>query len=120
MPKHRAAWTEVIEGKKKKKPAKYQSEVVGKYDSKKEYKRAQELKFLEHVGQIKNLEEQPEYELLPKQKGERAVKYTGDFRYVENGEIVVEDVKSEATKTPLYIVKRKLMLWIHGIRIKEV
>lgn len=120
MPKHRAEWTELVEGTAKKKPLKFVNEAVGKYDSKKEYKRAQELKFLEHVGQIKYLEEQPIYELVPKQKGERSVKYVGDFRYVEDGKIVVEDVKSAATKTPLYVVKRKLMLWIHGIRIKEV
>lgn len=49
---------------------------------------------------------------------ERAVKYKADFVYKENGETVVEDTKGVKTKD--YIIKRKLMLWVHGISIREV
>ncbi len=100
------------------------------YDSKKEYYRGNELKLLQKAGEIFNLKEQVTYELLPAQYEvidgkkkciERSVKYIADFQYIDkDGNLVVEDVKSAATKTDSYIIKRKLMLYIHGIKIKEV
>ena len=100
--------------------AKYKSRKTGKYDSNKEAKRAQILKYEEHSGIISDLIEQPVFELIPKQKGERAVKYVADFQYMRDGELIVEDVKSAVTKKlPVYIVKRKLLLWVHGIRVLE-
>ena len=57
--------------------------------------------------------------LIPKGKdGERAVKYIADFVYKENGQVIVEDVKGKK-KTQVYILKRKLMLERHGIKILE-
>ena len=89
------------------------------FDSKAEAARWQELQLLERAGEITELERQVEYELIPKQKGERAVKYIADFRYKDHeGETVVEDTKG--VKTPVYILKRKLLLWVHGIRVREV
>lgn len=89
------------------------------FDSKAEAARWQELSLLERAGEITELERQVEYELIPKQKGERAVKYIADFRYVDNeGKTVVEDTKG--VRTPVYILKRKLLLWVHGIRVREV
>jgi hypothetical protein len=89
------------------------------FDSKREAARWQELKLLERAGEITELERQVEYELIPKQKGERAAKYIADFRYVDHeGKTVVEDTKG--VKTPVYILKRKLMLWVHGIKVVEV
>ena len=89
------------------------------FDSKAEAARWQELSLLERAGEITELERQVEYELIPKQKGERAVKYIADFRYVDNeGKTVVEDTKK--VKTPVWIIKRKLMLRVHGIRVREV
>ena len=89
------------------------------FDSKAEAARWQELQLLERAGEITELERQVEYELIPKQKGERAVKYIADFRYVDNnGKTVVEDTKG--VRTPVYILKRKLMLRVHGIRVREV
>ena len=41
-----------------------------------------------------------------------------DFVYVENGEKVVEDTKGMKTRD--YIIKRKLMLYVHKVRIREV
>jgi hypothetical protein len=49
---------------------------------------------------------------------ERECSYVADFVFQENGKMVVEDTKGVKTKD--YIIKRKLMLYVHGIRIKEV
>ncbi len=104
------------------------------YDSRKEYRRFCELSLLQRAGAITDLKRQVEFELIPAQrepdtvgvrggvkKGktiELAVKYVADFVYKENGKLVVEDTKGFKTKD--YIIKRKLMLWVHGIRIKEI
>lgn len=94
-----------------------------KFDSKREARRYLDLKAMEVAGQIKNLQLQVKYTLIPSQKidgvvVEREVSYVADFVYEQNGKTVVEDSKGHRTDT--YIVKRKLMLYIHGIRIREV
>ena len=96
-----------------------------KYDSKKEAARGQELKMLERAGIIKDLQLQPEFTLQEsfkyQGKTERKITYIADFMYEEkNGQIVVEDVKSEITKTPVYRVKRKLFLKKYGEQIKFI
>ena len=102
------------------KRTKYRNTPTSGHASKKEAKRAQELRLLEKAGKIRKLREQVRYELIPKQENERAVHYTADFVYCEGDKVVVEDVKSPITrKNPAYILKRKLMLWRHGIRILE-
>jgi hypothetical protein len=88
------------------------------FDSKKEAKRYQELKLLERGGVISDLDCQVKFELIPKQEGERPCYYVADFVYTENGKKVVEDVKG--FRTDVYKLKRKLMLWVHGIRVVEV
>ena len=93
------------------------------FDSSKEAKRWGELKLLERVGAITDLKRQVEYVLIPPQYidgkcVERAVKYIADFVYIEGGKTVVEDTKG--VKTPDYIIKRKMMLYVHKIRIREV
>lgn len=95
------------------------------YDSRKEAQRAQELRLMLRAGIISNLREQVPYELIPAQKNEygkvveRAVIYKADFVYDdENGKTVVEDVKGVRTKE--FVIKRKLMLYEYGIRIREV
>lgn len=104
------------------------------FDSRKEADRYIQLRTLEKAGEIEGLQMQVEFELIPAQYGpdritptgkhkrgpllERAVKYKADFVYTNHGETVVEDVKGFKTKD--YIIKRKLMLWRHGIRIREV
>jgi len=77
-----------------------------KFDSKKEAQRYSELKLLEKAKQIYDLKLQVPFELIPKQKDERAVKYIADFVYYENGTKIVEDTKGFKTKD--YIIKRKL------------
>jgi len=85
------------------------------FDSKAEYSRWRELLLLARSGRIQNLHRQNRFELIPKQDGERAVNYTADFTYVENGKFIVEDVKSAATKRDkAYIIKRKLFKYTHG------
>lgn len=93
-----------------------------KHDSRKEANRWCELKLLERAGKIKDLQRQVKFELIPKQDGERACYYVADFVYhdVEANKKVVEDTKSSATKTEVYRVKKKLMLYVHGIRIREI
>lgn len=88
-----------------------------KFDSVKEYHRWGCLRLLERAGTISNLKRQVKYELIPKQTGERACNYVADFTYMENGRLVVEDVKG--VKTDAYKIKKKLMLWVHGIQIRE-
>lgn len=106
------------------------------FDSKKEAKRYTELRLLERAGAITDLKRQVRYILIPAQrepdsvgkrggkiKGkllERECSYVADFVYrdVETGEWVVEDTKG--MRTTDYIIKRKLMLYVHGIKIKEV
>lgn len=78
---------------------------------------------LQKAGEIQGLEEQVVYELLPAQrrddgKMERPVRYIADFRWVENGFITVADAKGYRTKD--YVIKRKLMLFIHGISVVEL
>lgn len=92
------------------------------FDSQKEYTRYRELKLLEKAGEITDLEMQKEFLLIPKQPGERKVTYKADFCYkTKDGENIVEDVKSMATKKDkAYIIKRKLMLYIHNIKITEI
>ena len=93
------------------------------FDSVKEYRRFCELKLMERAGVIKDLKRQVKFELIPSQKVdgkvvERPVTYVADFCYWKDHQFVVEDTKGFKTKD--YIIKRKLMLWLHGIRIQEV
>lgn len=93
------------------------------FDSVKEYKRYHELALLERAGQVSDLQRQVKFELIPSQRidgkvVERPCTYIADFVYKAHGQTVVEDTKGFKTKD--YIIKRKLMLYVHGIRIKEV
>lgn len=94
------------------------------FDSQREYRRFCELSLLERAGKITNLQRQVKYVLIPSQKDEkgkvieRECSYIADFVYVENGRLVVEDAKGY--KTPEYRIKKKMALYFHGIRIKEV
>lgn len=78
---------------------------------------------MQKLGKIHDLREQRPWPLIPAQKLggkviERACCYVSDFDYVgPDGGRVVEDCKG--VRTPAYIIKRKLMLWVHGVRIKE-
>lgn len=113
------------------------SEVDGEiFDSRKEARRYIELQWLLKAGTIKDLRRQVRFVLVPAQREpdeigprggrkpgkliEKEVAYVADFVYAdtETGETVVEDTKGMRTKD--YVIKRKLMLYVHGIRIREI
>ena len=87
------------------------------FDSVKEFHRWGCLRVLERAGEITDLKRQVKFELIPKQNGERSCSYIADFTYYMDGKLVVEDCKG--FKTDVYKLKKKLMLWVHGIRIQE-
>lgn len=91
-----------------------------KFDSKKEARRYQELKLLERGGHIKDIELQPRFNFVLNDV--KMGFYKADFRYklrhYENDyRDIVEDVKG--FKTPMYNLKKKMMLAFHGIKILE-
>lgn len=114
------------------------------HDSKREANRWAQLCLLQSAGKISELDRQVRFELIPAQyeeiytgefyqrgarKGEPKLKrvclensvvYVADFIYKDHdtGQTVVEDTKGKRTKE--YIIKRKLMLYLKGIKIKEV
>lgn len=112
------------------------------FDSRHEAQRYCELKLLEKGKVISNLELQKKFVLIPAQYAieerygkngkrlkdgkillEREVAYFADFAYIlnETGELVVEDAKSRITREDkTYILKRKMLLYFHGIRIVEI
>ena len=83
------------------------------FDSKKEATRYWQLVLLEREGKVKNLQRQVRFVLQDsfinneKQKV-RPIFYIADFCYERNGVKIVEDVKSDATRTQVYKVKKKL------------
>lgn len=92
------------------------------FDSTREYERYKKLRLLERAGQIDTLTRQPKFTLIPNQRNadgkvERPVVYIGDFMYRENGKFVIEDAKGARTRD--YIIKRKLLLSVHGITVRE-
>lgn len=103
---------------------KYHAQKSGGYDSRKEHRRANELRLLQRAGIISALQEQVRYELIPAQRDaqgriiERACSYIADFVYTDqHGNTIVEDTKG--VRTDVYRIKRKLMLYVHGIKITE-
>lgn len=96
------------------------------FDSLREMRRWQELKILERAGEIHDVMRQVPFELIPAQRDpdtckviEHSVVYRADFCYTtKEGKFVVEDAKG--MRTPAYVIKRKLMLYVHRIRITEV
>lgn len=93
------------------------------FSSKKEANRYLQLKENERKGLISELQTQVKFVLIPKQEGERECSYIADFVYWDNqtGEKVVEDVKSsQRYKTEVYKIKKKLMLYVNKIKIREI
>lgn len=106
-----------------------------RFDSKKEARRYDQLMVLLRAGEIRDLKLQREYTLqeaytAPDGDRVRAIRYRADFAYDRatapdvTGTVhwipVVEDVKSKATATPVYQIKRKLMRERYGIEIIEI
>lgn len=99
------------------------------FDSKREARRYMDLWLMQQSGQITNLRTQVKYPLLPKQERkdgtkERAIDYVADFVYEKDGETVAEDSKgfrnTSSATYKVFVMKRKMMLYFHGITVKEV
>ena len=118
---------------KRTKPSKFHNQKMRiggrEFDSRKEGRRYQELLLLQRAGEIHDLRCQVPFELIPPQRykdpvtgrwrTERGTKYVSDFCYTtSDGKSIVEDVKG--VRTDVYKLKKKLMLWLHGVRIREV
>ena len=90
-----------------------------KFASKKERDRYIDLEFLVLGKKITHLEVHPRFDLMV--NGQKIGRYTADFRYRENEVTVVEDVKSKATKTRDYMLRKKILAtYDPPIHIKEV
>ena len=97
------------------------------FDSRKEYYRWCDLRLLERAGKISELKRQVKYMLVPGQRDEagklieREVSYIADFEYIQDGKKIVEDTKGykRGAAYQLFTIKRKLMLYKFGIRVKE-
>lgn len=92
-----------------------------KFHSKKEAMRYQDLLLLEKNNYIKDLILQPKIPLIVNNK--TIGSYIGDFQYYDNQKkkIILEDVKSRITITPLYRLKKKILLtYKPPIEITEV
>lgn len=98
-----------------------------RFDSELERDRYAQLILMQKAGKIRELHRQVRFQLIPAQKDsegkaiERPVFYVADFTYREpydGAPLIVEDTKGVKTKD--YIIKRKLMLYTHGIRIREI
>ena len=90
-----------------------------RFDSTKEGLRYRDLKMLQHVGKIENLEMQPEYIFPIEYDSGRHIRYKADFRYIDcdTGKTVVEDVKG--FKTKVYRIKKAMMRYFHSIDVTE-
>ena len=90
------------------------------FDSQKEADRYQELLWMQQARLIQDLELQPRYDLVV--NTHKIGFYRADFRYevVATSILIGEDVKSPATKTAVYCLKKKLMKALYGIEIVEV
>ena len=97
-----------------------------KFDSKKEAKRYNELMMMQKASQIENLKLQHQFTLqegFKTKDGEviRPIRYVADFTYTDqDGNFVIEDVKSEHTrKLPEYRLKYRMMAE-KGFMIREI
>lgn len=122
--------------------SKYHNFKSGGFDSRKEERRYNNLFMLQRAGYITELRTQVKYELIPAQYEtyerygkdgkrlkdgrrllERSCVYVADFVYKDStGKTVVEDVKGykDGAAYNIFTIKRKLMLYVHGIKIKEI
>lgn len=88
-----------------------------RFDSQRECARYEELRMLQMDGQIGDLFVHPSFPLMV-----GSVKigiYTADFSYSQDGELVVEDVKSKPTRTEAYRLRKKLVKALYGVEIRE-
>ena len=110
----------------------------GTFDSQLELARFVFLANRQKEGEISGLRRQVEYLLIPAQYGteirhlktkdkevrvllERPCSYIADFVYERNGKTIVEDCKgAKAIITETAKIKKKLLLWVHGIELRYI
>ncbi|MGB3327303.1 MAG: DUF1064 domain-containing protein [Thermomicrobiales bacterium] len=107
----------------KRKPTKYGNTRVlvdgEAFDSQAEYTRWWDLQQMQREGIISDLERQVRIPLSA--HGVQLGAYVADFRYRdESGAVVIEDVKSPLSRTPIYQWKKKHVLAQYGITITEL
>jgi len=96
------------------------------FDSKREKARYDELMLMYRNCDIADLRLQPQFTLqeaytTPNGERIRAIRYQADFAYIVDGpKCIVEDVKTKATRTPEYQLKKKLMADRLGILVVEI
>ena len=91
------------------------------FDSKAEYTRYVELNIAQKAGAISELSHHKKFLLLPSSEYGPAIYYESDYSYIDKtGKLIVEDVKSTATKTSLYKLKKRLMAEKYNINITEI
>jgi RecB family endonuclease NucS len=95
------------------------------FDSKKEYSYYLKYKLMEQAGEIHDLKIQVPFTLIEtfklQDKTYRKIIYKADFTYYDKQDKYhVIDVKSKATRTQVYQLKKKLLAWKYGIEIEEV
>ena len=117
--RHRAAWTEFVEGQEARKPSKYGNERTRGYASKREADYAAKMQALASRGLIKNYEEQKRIVLVPGNGKLRPIVYVSDFYYVDqDGKPHLLDAKG--FKTQVYRLKKRMAALLLGIEIEEV
>jgi len=91
-----------------------------KFDSRAEATRYAELKTMLRAGAIRDLDCHTPHPILV--NGKKVCTYVDDFSYTlsDTGVRITEDVKSPASKTPLYRMKKKLLYITQGISIMEI
>jgi hypothetical protein len=115
----REAWTAFIEGRKQKPSQKYRNERTEGFASRYEAEIAAKLAALERSGQISDLRFQVPLVLVEGNGKIRAIKYVADFTYIDR-QGKKHWVDAKGCKTPMYRLKRKLAILLHGIEIEEV
>jgi len=122
-PGNRAVTVKEVDARPKRRH-KYNAQAVEvdgiRFDSKLEAKRYQELQLLAAAGEIHALQLQPRFELQESfrdahGKKHRAINYVADFQYVENGHVIVEEVKGH--ETAVWRLKKKLFLYRYGRQV---
>jgi len=90
------------------------------FDSKAEAARYRDLRMMERAGIIRDLELQPVFPLII--NDQKVGRYIGDYRYYdkEKEQVIVEDVKSSATRTAVYRLKVKIVAALYGVDVQEV
>lgn len=97
-----------------------------RFDSKREAERYTVLLVRLNTGEISRLKLQPEFTIteaymMPDGRKVKAQRYRADFSYVlPDGREVVEDVKTEGTKTQVFVNKQKLIYEKYGIEVHLV